>query len=118
MFTAETTGDEVVKTFAAEAHGKTVLITGPSEGGIGAQTAIFLAAGKPKLIILAGRSIAKIQPVIDEIKTKDPDVKVTFVQVDLADISSVRTAASTVNSQVEKLDVLINNAGSMLINPS
>ena len=87
------------------------MITGPSEGGIGAQTAIDLAAGKPQEIILAGRNKAKIQPVIDQIKTNDPHVKTTFVQLDLADLSSVRKAAQLVADKVQKLDVLINNAG-------
>lgn len=88
-----------------------MLITGPSEGGIGAQTAIFLAAGKPKSIILAGRNKSKIQPVIDQIKQSNPDVLVIFVGIDLADQSSVRKAAKEINSEIDALDVLINNAG-------
>lgn len=88
-----------------------VLITGPSGGGIGAATAISLAAGKPKTILLAGRSLPKIQPVIDEIKRKHPDVEVLFIKLDLASQASVREAAKEVNSKVDKLDVLINNAG-------
>lgn len=89
-----------------------VLITGPSEGGVGAQTAIFLAAGKPKQIVLAGRTKSKIQPVIDEIKSSNPDVETLFVPLDLADNSSVRAAAKAVSEKIGKLDVLINNAGS------
>jgi len=88
-----------------------VLITGPSESGIGAQSAIFLAAGKPKLIILAGRSESKIQPVIEEIKKSHPDVPTAYVKLDLADNSSVRKAAQEVNAKIDKLDILINNAG-------
>ena len=34
-----------------------VLVTGPSVGGIGAETALSLAAGSPACIILAGRSL-------------------------------------------------------------
>ena len=139
-FTAKATGDEVVKAFAGEAVGKTcaskptfmiglyptprqleipislvshaVLITGPSEGGVGSQTAIFLAAGKPKEIILAGRNRNKIQPVIQHIQESHPNVKTTFVQLDLADLSSVRKAAKEIGEKIEKLDALINNAGS------
>ncbi|KAH8805100.1 hypothetical protein F5884DRAFT_798409 [Xylogone sp. PMI_703] len=112
-FSARTTGDQVVSAFKSEVPGKTVLITGPSEGGIGAQTAIFLAAGKPKAIILAGRTKSKIQPVIDQIQNINREISVSFVQLDLADLSSVRHAAEVINSQVEKLDILINNAGIM-----
>lgn len=75
------------------AHAHLVLITGPSESGLGGQTAIFLAAGKPKLIILAGRTESKIQPVIAEIHNSHPDVAVKLVKLDLAGQSSVRAAA-------------------------
>jgi short-subunit dehydrogenase len=61
-----------------------VLITGPSESGVGAQTAVSLAAANPKLIILAGRDESKIQPVIDQISKSEPDVAVTFISLDLA----------------------------------
>ena len=89
------------------------LITGPSESGVGAQTAIFLAAAKPKEVFLAGRNLAKIQPVIDQIKREHPEVATTFVQLDLADLSSVRKAAKEVTGKVDKLDYLVNNAGSV-----
>ena len=88
------------------------MITGPSESGIGAQTAISFAAGKPKEIFLAGRNKNKIQPVINQMQKENPDVKATFVQLDLADLSSVRKAAKEVGEKIQKLDVLINNAGS------
>ena len=88
------------------------MITGPSDGGIGAQTAVSLAAGEPQEIILAGRNKDKIQPVIEQIQERHPKVRVTFVQLDLADLSSVRKAAKEISDNIQKLDVLINNAGS------
>jgi NAD(P)-dependent dehydrogenase (short-subunit alcohol dehydrogenase family) len=90
-----------------------VLITGPSDGGIGAETATCLAAGSPSLIILAGRSLPKIQPVIDRIHSIHPEVKTKFISIDLSNQSSVREAASIINASVEKIDVLINNAAIM-----
>ncbi|KAL8823286.1 MAG: hypothetical protein Q9191_005996 [Dirinaria sp. TL-2023a] len=84
-FTAAATGDEVVRAFAGEAVGKT--------GGVGSQTAIFLAAGKPKEIILAGRNRSKIQPVIQQIQQSHPTVEATFTQLDLADLSSTLVMA-------------------------
>ncbi|KAH8597032.1 hypothetical protein B0O99DRAFT_569733 [Bisporella sp. PMI_857] len=115
QFTSETTGAEIVKTFAENVRGKTILITGPSTNTIGGQAAIDLAAGKPSLLILAGRNKDRIQPVIDHIKTSDPDVEVKFVKVDLADLSSVREAAKETGLLTKKLDILINNAGVMAI---
>jgi short-subunit dehydrogenase len=93
-----------------------VLITGPSEQGIGAQTAIHLAAGKPKLILLAGRDLAKIQPVIDQIAKSHPDVATELISLNLASLASIRQTAEKINSQIESLDILINNAGGKLSN--
>ena len=93
----------------------TVLITGPSLGGIGAEAALSLAFGEPKRIVLAGRSEAKIKPVMDQIKEINTDVDVLFVPLDLSNNASVRRAAETINGKVAVLDVLINNAGVMAI---
>jgi len=40
---------------------------------------------------------------------------VTFIELDLSSLSSVRKAAASINSKIEKLDILINNAGVMAI---
>lgn len=88
-----------------------VLITGPSQSGVGAQTAIFLAQGQPEHIILAGRNKSKIQPVVEEIQKINSEVIVSVVQLDLADFSSIHAAAEEIIEKVEKLDILINNAG-------
>lgn len=90
-----------------------MVITGPSESSLGAQTALFLAPASPKLIILAGRTLSKIQPVIDQIKEINPDVAVEFIKLDLASQASVRKAAKEISARVDKVDILINNAGGM-----
>jgi NAD(P)-dependent dehydrogenase (short-subunit alcohol dehydrogenase family) len=88
-----------------------VLVTGPSEGGLGAESLIALAAAEPGHFILAGRTEAKIQPVIKEINNVNPNIKITFVHLDLLSLSSVRKAAAEINAAVDHIDVLINNAG-------
>lgn len=90
-----------------------VLITGPSQGGIGAETALSVAAAFPALIILAGRSLSKIQPIIDKIKSSQPAVATRFVPLDLSSQASVRESAANINASVEKIDILINNAAIM-----
>lgn len=125
----ESTGDEVVEAFKERVKGKTsmwinnrnegpaltptVVLTGPSAGGIGAETAVTLAKGSPALIILAGRSESKIDPVIARISENSPDVKVKFVRLDLGSLKSVREAGVEINSLVTKIDILINNAAIM-----
>ncbi|CAG7983268.1 unnamed protein product [Penicillium salamii] len=107
------TGNEVVAEYAEKIKGRVFLITGPSDGGIGAETALCLASQSPSTLILAGRNKAKIQPVIDKITQLSPDVKSIFVELDLSSQTSVRSAAAEINAQVEHIDVLINNAAIM-----
>jgi NAD(P)-dependent dehydrogenase (short-subunit alcohol dehydrogenase family) len=92
-----------------------VLITGPSKGSIGAETAITLAHGLPAEYLLLGRALDKIQPVIDEVKAINQSIIVKFYQVDLDSLSSVRKVAQTIleDSSVTKIDVMVNNAGLM-----
>ena len=92
-----------------------VLVTGPSKDGTGAEIAKTLASANPNQLLLAGRNKAKVAPVIEEIKAVNPKVKVTYIQCDLADNSSVREAAAQVNSMVGKVHILVNSAGIMAV---
>lgn len=49
--------------------------------------------------------------MVEEIQKINSEVTVTVVQLDLADFSSIRAVAEEVSQKVEKLDILINNAG-------
>jgi NAD(P)-dependent dehydrogenase (short-subunit alcohol dehydrogenase family) len=90
-----------------------VVITGASHGGLGGHTALYLASGKPAEIILLGRSLDKVSPVMSQIQETSEKTTVRFVEVDLSSLSSVRAAAAEIKSTTSKLDVLINNAGIM-----
>ena len=92
-----------------------VLITGPTPGGIGAETAISLSKANPKHLILAGRSQQKIQPLLDQIRDANRHIKTTFVQLDLGSQKSVRKAAKDVQNVLagDRIDVLILNAAIM-----
>ena len=90
-----------------------VLVTGPSPGGIGAETAISLAKGKPAVLILAGRSQGKIQSVIEEAKRVSPTTAVHFLHLELDSQTSCREAAEAVKKLDVHIDGLINNAAVM-----
>jgi NAD(P)-dependent dehydrogenase (short-subunit alcohol dehydrogenase family) len=90
-----------------------VLITGPSQGGIGAETVLSLAHGNPRHLILVGRSQARAVPVIDSALQSNPEIKIDFIHVDIASQTSVRQAAAEINRIAEKIDILINNAAIM-----
>lgn len=85
------------------------LITGTNTG-IGRATAEALAA-KGGHVILAARSHEKTMPVVHELRARFPNTDIEFMLMDLADLSSVKTAAATVLASGRPLDVLINNAG-------
>ncbi|KAI1082089.1 putative short-chain dehydrogenase [Whalleya microplaca] len=116
-FNVDTTVSEVVEAFGIHAVGKTFIITGPSAGGIGAIAALALASANPKRLVLAGRSRSKAQPVIDDIANISNIVTVvTFVELDLSNLSSVREAATKIKEATpDGIDGLYNNAGIMAL---
>ncbi|THV48690.1 hypothetical protein BGAL_0233g00070 [Botrytis galanthina] len=114
-FDINTTGDDVLKHFSKYAEGKTFVITGPSENGIGAESAITLASAKPQKIILVGRTESKVISVIEAIRNVNPNIEVSFVEIDLLNNKSVRQAAEKIKTLTDKIDVLINNAGVMAV---
>lgn len=89
--------------------GKTVLITGANTG-IGRATAAGLARQGAR-VLFACRSRSKTEPVIDAIRRETGNEQLEFVELDLADLGQVKRAAEGVLARVERLDVLIANAG-------
>jgi short-subunit dehydrogenase len=87
-------------------EGKQFLITGATSG-IGKEAARELARVGAKVTI-AARSIEKAEAVKKEISTS----RIEILQLDLADLESVRKAARNLDYEI---DVLILNAGIMAI---
>ncbi len=90
--------------------GKTVFITGANTG-IGFEAAKVLA-GKGARVLLGCRSPEKADDAKARIADEHPEAEVEVVEIDLADLASVRRAAERV-AQEPRLDVLVNNAGVM-----
>ena len=93
-----------------------VLITGASPASIGAFTAYALAKAHPSILILVGRTPDKLDPVVETIRQIDERIRVIVIQAELSSVASVRKAASVIleDTQVNHIDVLINNAGIMI----
>ncbi|KAK3944772.1 short-chain dehydrogenase [Diplogelasinospora grovesii] len=115
QFGFETEGIDLVHQFSDRVKGCTFAITGPSAGGIGAETAVSLAHGHPACLILIGRALDRIQPTIDAIHSIDSSIDVRFIQADLSSLSGSRNAARTIldDTAIPNIDVLINNAAVM-----
>lgn len=94
--------------------GKTVLITGANKS-IGYETARQLGSLEYR-IWLGSRDIARGQAAVERLVKEGYDVR--LLEIDVADDRSVQTAAAKVFAEDERLDVLINNAGILGINPS
>lgn len=96
-------------------EGKHILVTGATSG-LGRQSVLDLAIHNPSRIYLCGRSVAKAQQVIDELKSLLPEecnVDITPLALDLSSFDSVRAAAAVVLQSSERLDILMLNAGIM-----
>jgi NAD(P)-dependent dehydrogenase (short-subunit alcohol dehydrogenase family) len=85
------------------------LITGANVG-IGRVTAIELAKAGYRVII-AGRSLARTQPILDAIQALPGNRPALFLPLDLSSLSSVRACAAEFAALNLPLHLLVNNAG-------
>lgn len=89
---------------------KTILITGASTG-IGAATALELAAGN-QLFLHYHRSQAETEAVAQTVAERGGTAH--LIQADLMTEAGCRHVAEAVADQTNTLDVLVNNAGSLV----
>jgi NAD(P)-dependent dehydrogenase (short-subunit alcohol dehydrogenase family) len=88
--------------------GKTVLVTGSTDG-VGRYVAARLAAAGAKVLI-HGRDSARAETLADEIRRRGHSEPI-FYQADLSSLSGARRLASAVIADQDRLDVFISNAG-------
>lgn len=88
---------------------KTILITGSTDG-IGKLTALKLAKDGHQIYI-HGRSEAKVNTVIDELKEASNNQNIKGFVADFSDLKAVKQMTKQIKNDVKKLDILINNAG-------
>ena len=93
--------------------GKVAIVTG-ANSGIGFETAKEFAR-KGAQTILASRSLDKTQVALDEILKELPDAPAEIMQLDLASLASVRSFVETFKARYDRLDLLVNNAGIMMV---
>ncbi|KAI0050566.1 NAD-P-binding protein [Auriscalpium vulgare] len=91
--------------------GQIIIVTG-GNSGIGKESCRVLLSRNAK-VYLAARSESKSQQAIEDLKKQTGKDDVHFLQLDLADLSSVRKAAEEYCSKETELHVLLNNGGVM-----
>ena len=93
--------------------GKIITITG-ANSGIGFESAREFAR-KGAEVIFASRNQAKAEEAISQIQAELPTAKLTFIGLDLASLKSIGNFAERFNANYDRLDILLNNAGIMLV---
>lgn len=108
-FGHDTTTDEVLA--GIDLSGKRALVTGAS-GGLGAETARALAS-RGAAVTLTARNMAKGEAQAALIRETTGNQEIDLLEMELASLDSVRTAAKTWLSRYDQLNILVNNAGIM-----
>lgn len=91
--------------------GRTVLVTGATSGlGLAAATEFARLGART---ILLGRDPARTLRAADQVRAASVGGQVSTVVADLADLGAVRAAAEQVFADVDRLDVLVHNAGAL-----
>jgi NAD(P)-dependent dehydrogenase (short-subunit alcohol dehydrogenase family) len=91
--------------------GKVCLVTGATRG-IGRVAARELA-GMGAAVVIVGRSAARAEATIHEIRQQTGSSAVDSIIADLSSMAEVRRAAEEFKSRYKRLDVLLNNAGAI-----
>ena len=93
--------------------GKIIVITG-ANSGIGFHAAREFARQGAE-VVFACRNQTKAEGAINQIRTEFSDAQLVFIELDLANLQSVKDFADTFNSRYNRLDILLNNAGVMMV---
>jgi NAD(P)-dependent dehydrogenase (short-subunit alcohol dehydrogenase family) len=92
--------------------GRTVVLTGPTSG-LGRAAATSFARMGARLV-LVGRDAGRLERTHAELVAETPDLAATTVVADMASLASVRAAAAQILDREPRLDVIVDNAGTML----
>lgn len=90
-------------------RGKTCLVTG-ANAGIGKETVAGLAARGARILMVC-RHRGRGERAIEQIRRRVPNAELELLLADLSGIREVRRLIGEVERRVDRLDVLVSNAG-------
>lgn len=93
--------------------GRLAVITGAT-GGLGYETALALAAANAS-VVLTGRNAQKGDAALARIRAIHPKADVSYDTLDLGSLASVADFARRFAATHDRLDLLVNNAGIMML---
>ena len=93
--------------------GRIAIVTG-ANSGTGYETAKALAR-KGAHVVMGCRNQEKAEKAKNDILSEYPEVSLEIIQLDLADLSSVKKFVEEFNKNYQSLDLLLNNAGVMMV---
>lgn len=100
--------------YEVDLTGRTVIITG-GNSGIGFEAAKRYYGLNPARLIIAVRTVAKGEEakrtILQSAGNRKSQTKVEVWQLDLADFESVKRFSEKVNKELDRLDILLENAG-------
>ena len=108
-FNANSTAAEVIEGISLA--GKLAVVTGASSG-LGVETCRVLALAGANVLMVA-RDEDKLEAVAAELRKEQPGAEFLTQRMDLADLNSVRSAATEILLYHSEIQLLINNAGVM-----
>lgn len=94
-------------------QGKTVVITGATSG-IGEAAAVQLARLGAR-IVFVGRDPARVEALLAELRTANPDAAHRAHLADLSRLSEMKRVAAEIAAAEPRVDVLVNNAGAAFL---
>src|SRR5437660_89637 len=91
--------------------GKTALVTGATSG-LGLETAVALARAGARVLLVA-RNASRGAAARADIERRSGSNRLDVVPFDLASQAAIREAAAEILARAPRLDILINNAGTV-----
>jgi NAD(P)-dependent dehydrogenase (short-subunit alcohol dehydrogenase family) len=97
-------------TFKLVNHAKTELTLHTGTAGLGSESVRAFVTHQPAHVYFTGRNVSTANTLIAEVKSAYPKVGMTFIEMDLSSLGSVKTAIAE-SFKHDRLDLLMNNAG-------